>query len=66
MRYAIIVLALLGVLAAPRPAAAANTGNDLLAACEVSELACTMYPAGWLGAFYTLTTHKLRRKTIWA
>jgi len=34
MRYAIIVLALLGVLASPRPAAAAITGNELLSECK--------------------------------
>ncbi len=50
MRYAIIVLALLGVLASPRPAAAEPApyylGNDLLADCKASELACLTY-ATW-------------------
>ena len=55
MRYAIIVLALLGVLVSPRPAAAAGffSGNQLLAGCKASELACTMYVTGWRDAFHT-------------
>jgi hypothetical protein len=51
MRYAIIVLALLGVLASPRPAAAAAmSGNDLLKVCKVADIgtanemhSCLMY-----------------------
>ena len=62
MRYAIIVLALLGVLASPRPAAAL-TGNQLLRACGSApsgEIACSFYVMGWRDAFMvtTVTTYK--------
>ena len=50
MRYAIIVLALLGVLASPRPAASDVTGNTLLEVCE-NELVCSAYAMGWRDAF---------------
>jgi hypothetical protein len=43
MRYAIIVLALLGLLASPRPAAG-GTGNEILETCGMGAgegLACT-------------------------
>jgi hypothetical protein len=53
MRYAIIVLALLGVLASPRPAAALD-GNELLETCRLGaggEAACTYYMIGWHDAF---------------
>ena len=45
MKYAIMVLALLGVLASPRPAAVEDD-NDLLDACK-SGLACVTYMTGW-------------------
>ncbi len=54
MRYAIIVLALLGVLASPRPSAAALTGNDLLGICE-TKLACGAHVMGWRDALYGAT-----------
>jgi hypothetical protein len=57
MRYAIIVLALLGVLASPRPAAAVD-GNQLLASCGMGDaggLACTYYVVGWRDAFAIAT-----------
>ena len=51
MRYAIIVLALLGVLATPRPAAAL-TGNELLVLCKTeTEVTCGLYVLGWRDAF---------------
>ena len=57
MRYAITVLALLGVLASPRPAAA-STGNGLLEACGMGDaggVACTYYVVGWRDAFAIAT-----------
>ena len=45
MKYAIMVLALVGVLASPRPAAVEDD-NDLLDACK-SGLACVTYMTGW-------------------
>ena len=57
MRYAIIVLALLGVLASPRPAAAL-TGNQLLKTCgsdDIEGLACVYYVVGWNDAFGNAT-----------
>ena len=53
MKHAIMVLALMGVLASPRPAAAAASGNNFLEMCNASELACHMYVKGWLDAFTT-------------
>ena len=48
MRYAIIVLALLGVLASPRPASA-QTGNELLKICPANDKSsCRMYINGWI------------------
>jgi hypothetical protein len=43
MRYAIIVLALLGVLASPRPAAAAMNGNQLHNDCQSALGICLGY-----------------------
>ena len=60
MRYTIIVLALLGVLASPRPAAAA-TGNELLKSCDSSDIgniACLYYIIGWRDAFFVATLHR--------
>jgi len=52
MRYAIMNLALVGVLALPRPAAALD-GNELLDRCthedEAVELWCMGYASGWHG-----------------
>ena len=45
MKHAILVLALVGVLASPRPAAVEDD-NDLLDACK-SGLACVTYMTGW-------------------
>ena len=45
MRYAIIVLAVLGAQASPRPAAAVEVDIDLLDACK-SGLACVTYYDG--------------------
>ena len=45
MKYAIMVLALVGVLASPRPAAVEDD-NDFLDACK-SGLACVTYMTGW-------------------
>ena len=52
MRYAIMILALVGVLALPRPAAAI-TGNEFLERCEKKDKVnvgwfwCTGYVEGW-------------------
>ncbi len=52
MRYAIMILALVGVLALPRPAAAIK-GNELLERCtheaQALELWCMGYVSGWQG-----------------
>ena len=50
MRYAIIVLTLLAVLASPRSAASDVTGNTFLEVCE-KELVCSAYAMGWRDAF---------------
>ena len=55
MRYTIIVLALLGVLASPRPAAA--SGNDLL-------VDCIRYVMGWRDAFMIETTFSYGTKYL--
>ena len=67
MRYAIIVLALLGVLASPRPAAAGFGGNDFLKFCERNKAgsnACTFYIVGWRDAFYAATIFRYRAKKL--
>ena len=56
MRYAIIVLALLGVLASPRPAAALD-GNRFLNVCKVDRLACRYYVQGWYEAWATVVIY---------
>ena len=46
MKYAIMVLALVGVLARPT-AAIAVTGNILLEACKENRDYCSFYAIGW-------------------
>ena len=59
MRYAIMILALVGVLASPRPAAAtAMSGNQLLKICDLKGadgLACKSYFIGFYGGFMWTT-----------
>ena len=56
MRYAIIVLALLGVLASPRPTASAVTGKQLLSSCPANNKSfCGGYALGWIDAFKAAT-----------
>ena len=50
MKYPIMVLALVGVLASPRPAAAI-TGNEMFKLCETRENSCYAFVIGWLGGF---------------
>ena len=47
MKYAIMVLALLGVLATPR-LASAITGNDLYPWCKADRNFCVVYIEGWV------------------
>ena len=56
MKNAIMVLALVGVLASPRPAAAI-TGNQFLDMCKNNEVACFAYLNGWLDAFVVTTMY---------
>ena len=58
MRYAIIVLGLLCVLASPRPFSA--TANDFLETCGLDDAgghACVNCITGWRDAFYIATYH---------
>ena len=49
MKYAIMVLALVGMLALPRLATAATTGNELLKVCPARDkTTCTTYINGWV------------------
>ena len=57
MKYAIMVLALVGILATPRLAAAKLTGNQFLDMCKNSELACLAYLHGWVDAFVITTIY---------
>ena len=47
MKYAIMVLALVGVLATPR-LASAITGNDLYPWCKEDRSFCIVYITGWV------------------
>ena len=64
MRYAIIVLALLGVLASPRPAAA-MTGNDLYAWCENEKNYYLIYIEGWTNRL-TAKSLAMRRNDLYS
>lgn len=67
MKYAIMVLALVGVLATPR-LAAALTGNDLLKVCgsgETGKLACNSYVHGWRDAFSAANIIKIHAQNNW-
>ena len=60
MKYAIMILALVGVLASTRPATAMPTGNDLLRTCTPEDKAyvdsfCTADMVRWRDAFSTAT-----------
>jgi hypothetical protein len=60
-------LALLGVLASPRPVAAGFGGNDFLKFCERNKAgsnACTFYIVGWRDAFYAATIFRYGTKKI--
>ena len=48
MKYAIIVLALVGVLATPQLAAADITGNALYPWCKKDRNYCVVYVEGWV------------------
>jgi len=47
MKYAIMVLALVGVLARPTAAIADFTGNQMFKWCKESRDTCAMYAMGW-------------------
>ena len=47
MKYAIMVLALVGVLARPTAAIAGATGNAMLSACKETSFLCATYAMDW-------------------
>ena len=47
MKYAIMVLALVGVLARPTAAIAETTGNEMLELCKKDPSICMIFAAGW-------------------
>ena len=47
MKYAIMVLALVGVLARPAAAIGLTTGNQMLSMCKSAPVLCVTYAMGW-------------------
>jgi len=56
MKYAIIVLALVGVLARPTAAIAEATGNEILQWCKQLRQICTSYAGGWRSGHWAVLT----------
>ena len=64
MKYAIMVLALIGVLASPRPAAAELTGNEFLELCKLSKAQCALFIVGWRTAVIFATHGMINAKIL--
>ena len=63
MKYAIMVLALVGVLALPRPAAAELNGNEYLELCKLSKVHCGLLMLG-LRTGFLFATHRMIKAKI--